>query len=220
MNSIYYAIYLPYFIIFILAIVVFIKSIKNKNSRNKFYLKLHISLMIISFLYLYTLSFFHVGLEIIYLYSFMFLEKLLNIIGIIINICKKIYYNEIQEVNKKVYIAICLISFIPIIIVLTLQIFLLNNSDFIIKIEYGNNRTFGSSQEIIYSVNKDGCTKAYINPYKFKFSFKNNDDSVLEGTDYSIKKDYDQIIIYKNNEILCKPNAEGNINLDDYEIYR
>ena len=219
--------YLPFIVFLILSIVIFINSIKNKNSKNKFYFKMNLFILLLSFLYLFFLKFFYVDTEILLCFLMLFITSLLNIIGIIINIFKKKYYKNEEDINKKLYIIILSITIISVILFLITQIITVVSTDKVKELNYNNNGGIFDGSGVIYSINKNKCTRVYTTPHNLdslinkEIEFKSYyDDENINGIDYSIKVVNNQIIIYKNNEVVCEPLSEGNLNFRNYVIYR
>ena len=220
-NFIYY---MP-IVISVIGILSIVFALKNKSRNNN---KFIIIFNIINILYLFVISvLIHnflpiiVDLTVLIIWPISIIGGVLYLISTIICICKRKKLNDNSE-NKSNLKILKIILLFPIIIftfILCKEVYLINNSEFILEYHSRGNGGFGDSYDFVYVVSDKYCTEISVNVglsdnyYNKRFlpkKLKEITENELLNKGFKVVIENRCINVYKNQKLIHKKELNEN----------
>lgn len=213
-----YIYYMP-IVISIIGAFSIILTLKNKDRDNNI---LIIVFNIINILYLFIISvLMHnllpiiVDLTILVIWLISIIGGVLYLISTIICICKRKKLNDNSEnkLNLKVLKIIMLLPIIIFALILCKEVYLINNSEFILAYNSAGNGGFGDSYDFVYVVSDKYCTEIsvdvdlsynYYNKMFLPKKMKEVTENELQNKGFKVVIENRCINVYKNQKLIHK----------------
>ena len=213
-----YIYYMP-IVISIIGAFSIILTLKNKDRDNNI---LIIVFNIINILYLFIISvLIHnllpiiVDLTILVIWLISIIGGVLYLISTLICICKRKKLNDNSEnkLNLKVLKIIMLLPIIIFALILCKEVYLINNSEFILAYHTAGNGGFGDSYDFVYVVSDKYCTEIsvdvdlsynYYNKMFLTKKMKEVTENELQNKGFKVVIENRCINVYKNQKLIQK----------------
>ena len=218
-----YIYYMP-IVISIIGAFSIILTLKNKDRDNNI---LIIVFNIINILYLFIISvLIHnllpiiVDLTILVIWLISIIGGVLYLISTIICIRKRNELNDNSEnkLNLKVLKIIMLLPIIIFALILCKEVYLINNSEFILAYHSAGNGWFGDSYDFVYVVSDKYCTEIsvdvdlsynYYNKMLLPKKMKEVTENELQNKGFKVVIENQCINVYKNQKLIQKKKING-----------